>query len=87
MCLIDDLLKRGRRFVFTLSAKVDSAVGEMLVNCYRAVVAFIGGWDAVSAVLVQQAAVSGLRQDLRTSNPAVRCRLPVCVESVVLLGT
>lgn len=87
MGLIDDLPKGGRRFVFTPPAKVDSAVGEMLVNSYRAVVAFIGGSNVVSAVQVQRAAVSGLRQDLRTPNPAVRSRLSRCVQSVVLLGT
>jgi hypothetical protein len=76
MSLIGDLSRRGRRFFFTLAAKVDSAVCEMLVNCYRAVVAFSGGSNVVSAVMVQQAAVSGLGQDLRTPNPAVRCRLP-----------
>ncbi|MDO8629587.1 MAG: hypothetical protein Q7R41_03780 [Phycisphaerales bacterium] len=87
MCLIDDLPKRGRRFVFTQPAKVYSIVGEMLVNSYRAVIAFIGGSDVVSAVMVQQAAVSGLRQDLRTPIPAVRCRLPGCVQLVVFQGT
>lgn len=87
MCLIDDLPKRGRRFVFTLAAKVNSAVGEMFVNGYRAVVACVGGSNAAAAVLVQRATVGGLRQDLRTSNPAVRCRLPGCVQAVVLLGT
>ena len=87
MCLIDDLLKRGRRFVFTLPANVDSAVGEMLVHSYRAVVAFIGGSDVASAVIVQQATISGLRQGLRMPKPAIRCRLPGCVQSVVLQGT
>jgi hypothetical protein len=85
--LIDDLPKRGRRFVFALPVKVGSTVGVTLVNSYRAVVAFIGGSNVVSAVLVQQAAVSGLGQDFRTPNPAVRSRLPGCVQSVVLQGT